>query len=201
MGLTVDAEECERLDLSLDIIQAVYLSPELGGWEGFGLAIQAYQKRAIRVLDWLHELAQTGRRRIPVRLVKGAYWDSEVKRAQERGLDGYPVFTRKVNTDVSYLACARKMLAHRDLLYPMFATHNAHTLFCRARDGGSEPRVRVSATARHGRGVVCRGGRAGQARRALPGIRAGGQPRGFTAVPGAAAAGEWRQYFVRQPHY
>jgi RHH-type proline utilization regulon transcriptional repressor/proline dehydrogenase/delta 1-pyrroline-5-carboxylate dehydrogenase len=128
MGLTVDAEESERLDLSLDIIEAVYLSPALGDWEGFGLAVQAYQKRAIRVLDWLTDLAKTGRRRIPVRLVKGAYWDSEVKRTQERGLDGYPVFTRKVNTDVSYLACARKMLAHRDLLYPMFATHNAHTL-------------------------------------------------------------------------
>ncbi|MHB8424864.1 MAG: bifunctional proline dehydrogenase/L-glutamate gamma-semialdehyde dehydrogenase PutA [Gammaproteobacteria bacterium] len=128
MGLTVDAEEAERLDLSLDLIAAVYRSPSLSGWEGFGLAVQAYQKRAIRVLDWLIALGKEGRRRIPVRLVKGAYWDSEVKRAQERGLDGYPVFTRKPSTDVSYLACARRMLAHRDVLYPMFATHNAQTL-------------------------------------------------------------------------
>ena len=128
MGLTVDAEEAERLDLSLDLIAAVYRSPSLSGWEGFGLAVQAYQKRAIRVLDWLIALGREGRRRIPVRLVKGAYWDSEVKRAQERGLDGYSVFTRKPGTDVSYLACARRMLAHRDVLYPMFATHNAQTL-------------------------------------------------------------------------
>jgi RHH-type proline utilization regulon transcriptional repressor/proline dehydrogenase/delta 1-pyrroline-5-carboxylate dehydrogenase len=128
MGLTVDAEESERLDLSLDVIEAVYRSPKLAGWEGFGLAVQAYQKRAVRVIDWLIALAKSGKRRMPVRLVKGAYWDSEVKRAQERGLEGYPVFTRKANTDVSYLACARKMLAHRDVLYPMFATHNAQTL-------------------------------------------------------------------------
>ena len=128
MGLTIDAEESERLDLSLDIIEAVYRSPKLEGWEGFGLAVQAYQKRAYRVIDWLIALAKSGKRRIPVRLVKGAYWDSEVKRGQERGLEGYPVFTRKASTDVSYLACARKMLGNRDALYPMFATHNAQTL-------------------------------------------------------------------------
>jgi len=128
MGLTIDAEESERLDLSLDIIEAVYRSPKLEGWEGFGLAVQAYQKRAYKVIDWLIALAKSGKRRIPVRLVKGAYWDSEVKRGQERGLEGYPVFTRKASTDVSYLACARKMLGHRDALYPMFATHNAQTL-------------------------------------------------------------------------
>ncbi|MGE5626295.1 MAG: bifunctional proline dehydrogenase/L-glutamate gamma-semialdehyde dehydrogenase PutA [Bacillota bacterium] len=128
MGLTIDAEESERLDLSLDVIEAVYRSPKLEGWEGFGLAVQAYQKRAVRVLDWLIALAKSGKRRIPVRLVKGAYWDSEVKRAQERGLEAYPVFTRKGNTDVSYLACARKMFANRGVLYPMFATHNAQTL-------------------------------------------------------------------------
>ncbi|HEV2112317.1 MAG TPA: bifunctional proline dehydrogenase/L-glutamate gamma-semialdehyde dehydrogenase PutA [Gammaproteobacteria bacterium] len=128
MGLTVDAEESERLDLSLDVIEASYRSPTLAGWEGFGLAVQAYQKRAYRVIDWLIALAKDGKRRMPVRLVKGAYWDSEVKRAQERGLEGYPVFTRKASTDVSYLACARKMLANRDVLYPMFATHNAQTL-------------------------------------------------------------------------
>ena len=139
MGLTVDAEEAERLDLSLDIFEAVYRSPSLAGWEGFGLAVQAYQKRAIRVIDWLMALAKDGRRRIPVRLVKGAYWDSEVKRAQERGLDGYPVFTRKPNTDVSYLACARKMLGAREVLYPMFATHNAQTLSSVVEMAGANP--------------------------------------------------------------
>jgi len=128
MGMTVDAEEADRLDLSLDLIEAVYRSPSLKGWEGFGLAVQSYQKRAIRVIDWLVVLAKEGKRRIPVRLVKGAYWDSEIKRAQERGLQGYPVFTRKANTDVAYLACARKLLGACDRLYPMFATHNAHTL-------------------------------------------------------------------------
>ena len=139
MGLTVDAEEADRLDISLDIIEAVYHSPTLNGWEGFGLAVQAYQKRTIRVIDWLIALAKEGKRRIPVRLVKGAYWDSEIKRAQERGLDGYPVFTRKPNTDVSYLACARKMLAHRDVIYPMFATHNAQTLSSVMEMAGNNP--------------------------------------------------------------
>ncbi|MGB9430115.1 MAG: bifunctional proline dehydrogenase/L-glutamate gamma-semialdehyde dehydrogenase PutA [Gammaproteobacteria bacterium] len=136
MGLTVDAEEAERLELSLDVIEAVYRSPSLAGWEGFGLAVQAYQKRTICVLDWLVALAKSGQRRIPVRLVKGAYWDSEVKRAQERGLEGYPVFTRKPNTDVSYLACARKMFVAREVLYPMFATHNAQTLASVLEMGG-----------------------------------------------------------------
>lgn len=128
IGLTVDAEEAERLDISLDVIEAVYRDPKLEGWEGFGLAVQAYQKRAIRLIDWLIALSEDVGRRMPVRLVKGAYWDTEIKRAQERGLAGYPLFTRKASTDVSYLACARKMLEAGKLLYPMFATHNAHTL-------------------------------------------------------------------------
>ena len=128
IGFTVDAEEADRLDLSLEIIAKVYDDPELSGWEGFGLALQAYQKRASKVIDWLAQLAQQEGRRLMVRLVKGAYWDTEIKRAQERGLDGYPVFTRKANTDVSYLACARKLLANRDRFYPQFATHNAHTV-------------------------------------------------------------------------
>ncbi|MEX0958390.1 MAG: bifunctional proline dehydrogenase/L-glutamate gamma-semialdehyde dehydrogenase PutA [Burkholderiales bacterium] len=128
IALTVDAEEAERLDISLDVIQAVYRSPALEGWEGFGLAVQAYQKRAVALIDWLIALSRQGGRRIPVRLVKGAYWDTEIKRAQEHGLDGYPVFTRKASTDVSYLACARRLLAARDAVYPQFATHNAHTL-------------------------------------------------------------------------
>ncbi len=128
IGLTIDAEEADRLELSLDIIEAVYRDPSLGDWEGFGLALQTYQRRARDVLTWLTELGADGGRRIPVRLVKGAYWDTEIKRAQEFGLGSYPVFTRKTHTDVSYLACARQALAAGKSLYPQFATHNAHTL-------------------------------------------------------------------------
>ena len=104
------------------------VSPELAGWHGFGLAVQAYQKRGAAVIDWLTSVAAESRRRLNVRLVKGAYWDSEIKRAQERGFDSYPVYTRKCNTDVSYLACARRMLRDGTHLLPQFATHNAHTL-------------------------------------------------------------------------
>jgi RHH-type proline utilization regulon transcriptional repressor/proline dehydrogenase/delta 1-pyrroline-5-carboxylate dehydrogenase len=128
IGLTVDAEEAERLELSLEVIERVARAPDLRDWNGFGLAVQAYQKRALKVIEWLEVLGASAGRRIPVRLVKGAYWDSEVKRAQERGLPGYPVFTRKVSTDVSYLACMRVLLERSPHLYPMFATHNAHTL-------------------------------------------------------------------------
>ena len=102
--------------------------PHLAGWDGLGLAVQAYDKRATAVIDWLAALSRAQQRRIPVRLVKGAYWDTEIKRAQEQGLAGYPVFTRKVSTDVSYLACARALLAEPRAFFPMFATHNAHTL-------------------------------------------------------------------------
>jgi len=128
IGLTVDAEEADRLDLSLDVIEAVSADPRLKGWDGFGLAVQAYQRRAPRVIDWLAELARRHHRRLCVRLVKGAYWDSEIKRAQERGLSDYPVYTRKVSTDVSYIACAKRLLAARDAFYPQFATHNAQTV-------------------------------------------------------------------------
>jgi RHH-type proline utilization regulon transcriptional repressor/proline dehydrogenase/delta 1-pyrroline-5-carboxylate dehydrogenase len=128
IGFTIDAEEADRLDLSLDLVEALALAPELGGWDGLGLAVQAYQKRALPLTDWLVDLAARGRRRLMVRLVKGAYWDTEIKRAQERGLDFYPVYTRKVATDVSYLACAQKLLAAGSALYPQFATHNAHTV-------------------------------------------------------------------------
>jgi RHH-type proline utilization regulon transcriptional repressor/proline dehydrogenase/delta 1-pyrroline-5-carboxylate dehydrogenase len=128
MGLNVDAEEADRLDLSLDVIERVLASPELEGWDGFGVVVQAYGPRCFFVIDWLHALAGRLNRRIMVRLVKGAYWDTEIKRAQVLGLDGYPVFTRKVNTDVSYIACARKLLSMTDRIYPQFATHNAHTV-------------------------------------------------------------------------
>ncbi|MEO1581987.1 MAG: bifunctional proline dehydrogenase/L-glutamate gamma-semialdehyde dehydrogenase PutA [Pseudomonadota bacterium] len=128
IGLTMDAEEADRLQLSLDIFGAVFRDPSLDGYEGLGLAVQAYQKRGLAVVEWLAALSRDVGRRIPVRLVKGAYWDTEIKHAQELGLAGYPVFTRKVNTDVSYLACARAMLDAGDAIYPQFATHNAHTL-------------------------------------------------------------------------
>ncbi|HEX4779438.1 MAG TPA: bifunctional proline dehydrogenase/L-glutamate gamma-semialdehyde dehydrogenase PutA, partial [Usitatibacter sp.] len=128
VGVTLDAEEADRLDLSLEIFESVFASPELEGWEGFGLAVQAYQKRAPFVVDWLAALARSRGRRIMARLVKGAYWDTEVKRAQMQGLAGYPVYTRKANTDVSYLACAARMIAAPDAFYPQFATHNAHTV-------------------------------------------------------------------------
>lgn len=128
IGLTMDAEEADRLQLSLDIFARVMESPSLSDYSGLGLAVQAYQKRGADVIRWLIALSQRVGRRIPVRLVKGAYWDTEIKHAQEFGFDGYPVFTRKVNTDVSYLACARLMLAARNEIYPQFATHNAHTL-------------------------------------------------------------------------
>jgi RHH-type proline utilization regulon transcriptional repressor/proline dehydrogenase/delta 1-pyrroline-5-carboxylate dehydrogenase len=140
VSLTIDAEEAERLELSLDIADAVMCSPTLDGWQGFGLAVQAYQRRATGVVERLIALAAHGGRRLNVRLVKGAYWDSEIKRAQERGLASYPVFTRKVNTDVSYLACARLLLeAPASLIFPQFATHNAHTVayvLTLARDAG-----------------------------------------------------------------
>ena len=128
VALTLDAEESERLELSLELLEIACRDTRLRGWNGFGLAVQAYQKRAPAVLKWLANLASETGRQINVRLVKGAYWDSEIKRAQERGLPGYPVFTRKTNTDVSYIACARQMLERPNGLYPQFATHNAHTV-------------------------------------------------------------------------
>jgi RHH-type proline utilization regulon transcriptional repressor/proline dehydrogenase/delta 1-pyrroline-5-carboxylate dehydrogenase len=128
LNFTVDAEEADRLELSLDVIAAVLADPSLAGWDGFGMAVQAYQKRAIPVIDWLSDLSSALDRKLMVRLVKGAYWDTEVKRAQERGLADYPVFTRKPMTDLSYMECIRKLLAARPRLYPQFATHNALTV-------------------------------------------------------------------------
>ncbi|MGX5841981.1 bifunctional proline dehydrogenase/L-glutamate gamma-semialdehyde dehydrogenase PutA [Mesorhizobium sp. ArgA1] len=128
MGLNIDAEEADRLDLSLDVIEKVLSEPELAGWNGFGVVVQAYGPRAAFTIDWLYALAKKYNRNIMVRLVKGAYWDTEIKRAQTLGLSGYPVFTRKANTDVSYIACAKKLLGMTDRIYPQFATHNAHTV-------------------------------------------------------------------------
>ncbi len=128
IGLNIDAEESERLDLSLDLLEALCLDPALSGWDGIGFVVQAYQKRAPFVLDWIIDLAGRTGHRLMVRLVKGAYWDSEIKRAQVDGLEGFPVYTRKLHTDVSYLACARKLLAAPHSVFPQFATHNAYTL-------------------------------------------------------------------------
>ncbi|WP_422880965.1 trifunctional transcriptional regulator/proline dehydrogenase/L-glutamate gamma-semialdehyde dehydrogenase [Pantoea agglomerans] len=128
IGINIDAEEADRLELSLDLLEKLCFEPELEGWNGIGFVIQAYMKRCPFVIDELIDLAQRSRRRLMIRLVKGAYWDSEIKRAQMEGLEGYPVYTRKVYTDISYLACARKLLSVPSLIYPQFATHNAHTL-------------------------------------------------------------------------
>ena len=127
---TIDAEEADRLELSLDIFEALLADDSLfaNGWTGFGLAIQAYQKRAAPLCDWVAEAARAHGRKLMVRLVKGAYWDTEIKAAQVAGLPDYPVFTRKIATDVSFLACARKLLAASDVIYPAFATHNANSI-------------------------------------------------------------------------
>lgn len=128
VGITLDAEESERLTLMLEIVQTLMTHPDLKEWEGLGIAVQAYQKRAPYVLDFLIELAQQNERKLNIRLVKGAYWDSEIKRTQQNGLSNYALFTKKTHTDVSYLACAQKLLRHTTWIYPQFATHNAQTL-------------------------------------------------------------------------
>ena len=196
LNFTIDAEEADRLELSLDVIAAVAADPSLAGWEGFGLAIQAYQKRALEVIDWIHALAAKLDRRFMVRLVKGAYWDSEVKRAQERGLDDYPVWTRKAMTDLNYVACAERMLALRPRLYPQFATHNALTVAAileRAGgvDGFEFQRLHGMGEALYARLLKER------PRRRLPHLCAGGRAQGPARLSRAAAAGEWSQFLFR----
>ena len=165
LNFTVDAEEADRLELSLEVIAAVLEDDGLAGWDGFGLAIQAYQKRALAVIDHVADLAARLDRRLMVRLVKGAYWDTEIKRAQERGLADYPVFTRKAATDLSYMAAAERLLAHRPRLYPQFATHNALTVA----------------------GIVARaGGGAGYEFQRLHGMGEALHARLLASVPGAA---------------
>ena len=128
VGINIDAEEADRLELSLDLLEALAFDPDLASFDGIGFVVQTYQKRSMQVIDFLADLARRSQRRLMVRLVKGAYWDTEIKRAQVDGLPDYPVYTRKVHTDMSYLVCARKLLASAHLLYPQFATHNAQTL-------------------------------------------------------------------------
>ena len=137
LQFTIDAEEADRLELSLDIIAATLGDASLAGWDGFGLAVQAYQKRALAVVGWIEDVADAKNRRLTVRLVKGAYWDTEIKRGQERGLPDYPVFTRKAMTDLCYMACVRRLLAARYRLFPQFATHNALTAASVIEDAGS----------------------------------------------------------------
>ena len=166
LNFTVDAEEADRLELSLDVIGAVLADPSLAGWDGFGLAVQAYQKRAGAVIDWLDDAARALGRRLMVRLVKGAYWDTEVKRAQERGLADYPVFTRKAMTDLSYMACARQ--AAGGAAAALSAVRHPQRADRRERDrgGGRRRGLRVPAPARHGRGAL----------RGAAGRRAGRRP-------------------------
>jgi RHH-type transcriptional regulator, proline utilization regulon repressor / proline dehydrogenase / delta 1-pyrroline-5-carboxylate dehydrogenase len=136
LQLTVDAEEADRLELSLDVMAAALRDRALDGWDGFGVAVQAYQKRALAVIDWIDDAAVALNRKLTVRLVKGAYWDTEIKRAQERGLADYPVFTRKAMTDLCYMACVKRLLASRPRLFPQFATHNALTVASVIEDAG-----------------------------------------------------------------
>ncbi len=153
VGINIDAEESDRLELSLDLLESLCFNPALAGWNGIGFVVQAYQKRCPFVIDHLIDLARRSDHRLMIRLVKGAYWDSEIKRAQMDGLDGYPVYTRKVHTDVSYLACARKLLAAPDAVYPQFATHNAQTLASIVHMAGEDaPTDRYEFQCLHGMG-------------------------------------------------
>ncbi|HSC62810.1 MAG TPA: trifunctional transcriptional regulator/proline dehydrogenase/L-glutamate gamma-semialdehyde dehydrogenase [Caldimonas sp.] len=154
IGLNIDAEEADRLELSLDLLERLCVEPELAGWNGIGFVVQAYQKRCPFVIDALVDLARRSKHRLMVRLVKGAYWDSEIKRAQVDGLDGYPVYTRKAYTDVAYLACARRLLAAPDAVFAQFATHNAHTLAAvyHLAGGESAPADRYEFQCLHGMG-------------------------------------------------
>jgi RHH-type proline utilization regulon transcriptional repressor/proline dehydrogenase/delta 1-pyrroline-5-carboxylate dehydrogenase len=136
LNFTIDAEEADRLELTLNLFGAMLAEPSLRSWDGLGIAVQAYQKRALAVIDWLAGSAEATNRRIMVRLVKGAYWDTEIKRAQERGLADYPVFTRKAMTDICFVHCTRKLLAQRPRIYPQFATHNALTVASVIADAG-----------------------------------------------------------------
>ena len=128
ISIVIDAEQADVLDLSLDLFDSVFSDPQLDGWEGLGIAVQAYQKRAMPILNWLRELSVTSKRKVVVRLVKGAYWDTEIKLSQELGLKDYPVFTRKRVTDLAYLVCVKKLFAHPEAFIPQFATHNAYSL-------------------------------------------------------------------------
>ncbi len=196
VGLTVDAEESERLEMSLSIIEAAARDPSLAGWDGLGMAIQAYQRRAPAVIAWAGALGAATGRRMMVRLVKGAYWDTEIKRAQERGVADYPVFTRKTGTDVSFMACAKAML-EEPRLYPAFATHNALTVATVLEWAGDAPRPGVPAPARHGGGALRRPD--ARPRPGGAGLCAGWRLSRPAGLPRAASAGERSQHQLRPP--
>ena len=190
LNFTVDAEEADRLELSLDVIAAVFADPSLAGWDGFGLAVQAYQKRAPQVIDFVDALCRHHDRKMMVRLVKGAYWDTEIKLAQERGLDDYPVYTRKAATDVSYLACARKMLDVRERIFAQFATHNALTVSMILEMAGND-RNGFEFQRLHGMGEALYDSVQGkQHSRSLPHLCTGWRLPGPAGLSGAPPAGK-----------
>ncbi len=152
LGLNIDAEESDRLDLSLDLLEILCHNQGVSGWDGLGFVVQAYQKRAPFVLEHVIELARRTGHRLMVRLVKGAYWDAEIKRAQSDGMADFPVFTRKAHTDISYLACARKLLAAGPAVYPQFATHNALTMASVEAMAADYPGSRYEFQCLHGMG-------------------------------------------------
>ena len=196
LNFTVDAEEADRLELSLEVIAAAFGDTSLAGWDGFGLAIQAYQKRAAAVIDYTDELAQALNRRMMVRLVKGAYWDTEIKRAQERGLADYPVFTRKAMTDLNYIACAQKLLALRPRLFPQFATHNALTVATVLELADGEGGFEFQRL--HGMGEALYAQLSeDRSEPGLPHLCAGRQPPRSPGLSGAAPAGKRRQFVLR----
>ncbi len=197
IAVTIDAEEADRLELSLDVFEALCQEPDLAGWDGFGLAVQAYQKRAEAVLDYVFALAHHYDRRLSVRLVKGAYWDTEIKRAQERGLADYPVFSRKAMTDLNYLVCAQKLLDARGKIFPQFATHNALTVasvIARAGGSGGYEFQRL-----HGMGAeLYRALHEAHPEIPLPDLCARRHLSRSSRLSRAAAFGEWRQFLFRR---
>ncbi len=196
LNLTIDAEEADRLELSLDVIGRTLGDPSLAGWDGFGLAVQAYQKRAPAVIDWVADTAEALGRRVMVRLVKGAYWDTEVKRAQERGLADYPVFSRKAMTDLCYMDCAKKLLAARPRLYPQIATHNALTVASVIEAAGGVTGYEFQRL--YGMGdALYEALLREHARRGLPGLCAGRRAPRPPRLSRAAAPRERRQLVVR----
>ena len=188
--------------ISLDLLERLCFEPELAGWNGVGFVVQAYQKRAIFTIDWLIDLGRRSRRRLMVRLVKGAYWDSEIKRAQVDGLEDSRCSPRKVHTDVSYLACARKLLAAPDAAFPQFATHNALTLATiHAMAGENFYAGQYEFQCLHGMGEPLYEEVVGPAKAqpAVPHLCAGRHARDIARLSGAPPAGERRQHFVREP--
>ena len=196
MGLNVDAEEADRLGLSLEIIEAVFADPDLAGWDGFGVVVQAYGRRAPDVIDGLYQMAAG--RRLMVRLVKGAYWDTEIKHAQVEGLADFPVFTTKAATDVSYLANARALLGMIDRIYPQFATHNAHTVAAVLDMAGDLPASAYEFQRLHGMGKALYDIVQAETGRALPDLCPGRRAPGPPRLSGAPAAGERCELVLRQ---